>query len=46
MILALTPQEIPVERLKVIDDETFELKLPLPKRVYEKLQKLKAHMGP
>jgi hypothetical protein len=46
MILALTPQEIPVERLKVIDDETFELKLALPKRIYEKLQKLKAHMGP
>jgi 5-methylcytosine-specific restriction enzyme A len=46
MILALTPKEIPVERLKAIDDETFELKLALPKRVYEKLQKLKAHMGP
>jgi hypothetical protein len=46
MMLALTPQELPVERLKAIDDETFELKLALPKRVFEKLQKLKAHMGP
>jgi hypothetical protein len=46
MMLALTPQEIPVERFKPIDDETFELKLALPKRVFDKLQKLKAHMGP
>jgi hypothetical protein len=46
LFTVLTPKEIPKETLKYIDDETFEWRLTLPKRVYEKLQKLKTHLGP
>jgi hypothetical protein len=46
LFTSFAPMENPKETLRPIDDETYEWTLALPKRVYEKLQKLKAHMGP
>ncbi len=43
--LKLSPQEIPQEKLRPINSETFELRIALPKVVQQKIEKLKMLMG-
>ncbi|MEQ1875274.1 MAG: HNH endonuclease signature motif containing protein [Bdellovibrionia bacterium] len=43
--LKLAPAENPREKLRPIDVELFELRLPWPKRLQEKLVRLKAALG-
>ncbi len=45
LFLTISPKEIPREKLRPINAETFELSLALPKRVCEKIKILKMYMG-
>ncbi len=43
--LKLSPKDVPHEKLKAIDSETYELRIALPRAVQQKLEKLKMLMG-